>query len=539
MKVYVKYFLTLISMLVLVSCIENDLSYPDVVAEFNSLELEGQKTLVIDKEKRVIDIVMGELADMSKVHVNSYTLSEGTEIVGGMPQTLDLRDSLRLTLKVYEESEWTLVATQPIERYIRCDNQVGEAIIDANEKVAYVYINESQSLQDVKFKEMKLEPEGSVITSTMGFVYENGSSVPKMEICKFPMVLDCVILRYFYVEYQGNEIKWSVKVLQKALSVSMESANAWTYSAGLKAVTNGAGEPAFEYRKTSETDWIRFDGVNVSGTDVTAVLKNLEPSTGYVARFTNGTETSDEMTFNTGPAENLVNLNFDSWSKGDKYPNPDGVTVWDSANSSGAAVTTSPSTDAISGYAARLESVSAFGMLAAGNIFTGSFVGLAGLGAELDWGTPFSGRPVAVKGYYKYSPKAIDKVKDPYKDLEGQMDQCQILVFLTDWDGPFRINTNTKQFVDLDNDKGIIALGQINSSKVDNDYVSFTLPLVYRSNTRIPKYLVVAGASSRYGDYFTGGRGSVLLIDEFELIYDPAELTTDEYAKAFSLVSQY
>lgn len=539
MKVYVKYFLTLISMLVLVSCIENDLSYPDVVAEFNSLELEGQKTLVIDKEKRVIDIVMGELADMSKVHVNSYTLSEGTEIVGGMPQTLDLRDSLRLTLKVYEESEWTLVATQPIERYIRCDNQVGEAIIDANEKVAYVYVNESQSLQDVKFKEMKLEPEGSVITSTMGFVYENGSSVPKMEICKFPMVLDCVILRYFYVEYQGNEIKWSVKVLQKALSVSMESANAWTYSAGLKAVTNGAGEPAFEYRKTSETDWIRFDGVNVSGTDVTAVLKNLEPSTGYVARFTNGTETSDEMTFNTGPAENLVNLNFDSWSKGDKYPNPDGVTVWDSANSSGAAVTTSPSTDAISGYAARLESVSAFGMLAAGNIFTGSFVGLAGLGAELDWGTPFSGRPVAVKGYYKYSPKAIDKVKDPYKDLEGQMDQCQILVFLTDWDGPFRINTNTKQFVDLDNDKGIIALGQINSSKVDNDYVSFTLPLVYRSNTRIPKYLVVAGASSRYGDYFTGGRGSVLLIDEFELIYDPAELTTDEYAKAFSLVSQY
>ena len=62
---------------------------------------------------------------------------------------------------------------------------------------------------------------------------------------------------------------------------------------------------------------------------------------------------------------------------------------------------------------------------------------------------------------------------------------------------------------------------------------------MYRSNTRIPKYIVVAGASSRYGDYFTGGRGSVLLIDEFELIYDPAELTTDEYARTFSLVSQY
>ena len=144
-----------------------------------------------------------------------------------------------------------------------------------------------------------------------------------------------------------------------------------------------------------------------------------------------------------------------------------------------------------------------------------------------------------MKGYYKYSPKAIDKVKDPYKDMMGQMDQCQILVFLTDWDKQFRVNTNIKQFVDLENDPGIIALGQLNSSRIDDDYVSFTLPLVYRSNTRIPKYIVVAGASSRYGDYFTGGRGSVLLIDEFELIYDPAELTADEYARTFSLVSQY
>ena len=36
------------------------------------------------------------------------------------------------------------------------------------------------------------------------------------------------------------------------------------------------------------------------------------------------------------------------------------------------------------------------------------------------------------------------------------------------------------------------------------------------------------GAASRYGDYFTGGKGSVLLLDEFELIYDPAELTEAE-----------
>lgn len=539
MKKLITYLLIIISMAGLVSCIENDLSYPEAIAEFTSFSVEGQKEVKIDKENRRIEIVMGETADMSNVKVTGYSCSDMTEIIGGMPEYLDLRDSLTFVLRIYEDFEWTIKAEQPIERYIRCDNQIGDAIIDAKSRIAYVYVNESQSLMNVRFKEMKLEPEGSVITLTTGFVAEAGESVPKTERCVFPMTLDCVILRYFYVEYQGQEVRWTVKVLQKALSVSMESANAWAYSAGLKGMTNGTGTPVFEYKKAADADWTQLGNVNVQGSEIKAVLTGLEPGAEYMVRLTNGIETSDEMSFKTEMADELANLNFDGWSKSDKYPNPEGINIWDSANSSGAAVTTSPSTDAINGYAARLESVSAFGMLAAGNIFTGSFVGLAGLGAELDWGSPFTARPLAVKGYYKYSPKVIDKAKDPYKDQLGKSDQCQILVFLADWDEPFRVNTNKQQFVDLENDPGIIALGQINSSKVDSDYVSFTMPLVYRSSTRIPKYIVVTGASSRYGDYFTGGRGSVLLIDEFELIYDPAELTADEYAAVFSKVSQY
>lgn len=539
MRSLIKYLLCLFSALVFTSCIENDLSYPVAIAEFMSLELEGQKTVTIDKENRKIEIVMGENVDMTNVKVLSYSLSEGSEILGGMPEVLDFTDTVKLELKIYETFEWTIVATQPIERYIRCDNQIGDAFLDANAKVAYVYVTESQPLDEIRFKEIKLEPEGSQVTYTTGFVSEAGMSVPKTERCSFPMVLDCVIIRYFFVQYQGQEIKWSVKVLQKALTVGMESVNAWTYSAGVSGVAAGDKSPAFEYRKTSDSEWINHNSVTVNGTKVRAELSGLEPACDYLVRLTDGTEVSEPMSFRTSAVEDLVNLNFDSWSDGDKFPNPEGVTVWDSANSSGAAITTSPSSDAVSGYAARLESVSAFGMLAAGNIFTGAFAGLAGLGAELDWGTPFTARPLAVKGYYKYSPKTIDKVKDPYKDQMGKPDQCQILVFLADWDTPFRVNTNNKQFVDLENDPGIIALGQINSSKVDPSYVGFTMPLVYRSNVRIPKYIVVAGASSRYGDYFTGGRGSVLLLDEFKLIYDPAELTAEEYAQVFSKVSQY
>lgn len=300
----------------------------------------------------------------------------------------------------------------------------------------------------------------------------------------------------------------------------------------------------FQYRKASETDWTEIDPsnmeVNASALRYTTVVFGLAPSTQYVFRAVSAEDKeTKEITFSTAASATIHNLNFDSWSDSDQYPNASGYDIWDSANSSGAAITTQPVSDAVSGKAARLESVKAMGMMAAGNIFTGQFAGLAGLGAKLDWGTPFNGRPIALRGYYKYAPKTIDMAKAPYTDMKGQMDQSQIIVFLTDWTSQFRINTSSKEFVDLDNDPGIIALGQFNSSNEDAGYVKFTLPLVYRDAARIPNYLVIAAASSRYGDYFTGGVGSVLHIDEFELVYDPAELTEDEYNKVFSKVNPF
>ena len=191
----------------------------------------------------------------------------------------------------------------------------------------------------------------------------------------------------------------------------------------------------------------------------------------------------------------------------------------------------------VKGKAARLQTSTALGMLAAGNIYVGKFVKVAGLGAELDWGYQFTSRPLALKGYYKYAPKAIDMAKDPYKELIGQSDQCQIQILLTDWDGMFRINTSKKQFVDFENDPDIIAHGSLVSSDNDTQYVEFTIPLVYR-NDRIPEYIVVVAAASRYGDYFTGGVGSVLKVDEFELIYDPDMLTDDQNQQVFGKIRQ-
>ena len=92
---------------------------------------------------------------------------------------------------------------------------------------------------------------------------------------------------------------------------------------------------------------------------------------------------------------------------------------------------------------------------------------------------------------------------------------------LTDWDKPFTINTSEGIFVDFDADY-VLAYGKF-EPEVTSDmpgYEEFTVPLEYRDLTRTPKYIVITVCASKYGDYFTGGEGSVLLVDEFELLYD-------------------
>lgn len=539
MRRIVIYIVSLVSLLMVSSCIENDLSYPALEPELLSIEFDGQKSVTIDKDSCLVKVVMGENADLSRVKVLSYTTAHDAQVVGGMPEYLDLQDTVSIVLRIYKDVQWRIAATRPIERYIRCDNQAGEPDIDPIRKQAFVYVTESQPLESVRITEMKLEPEGSVIVSTTGFVSEGGHSVPKTEKCSFPMTLDCVIMRYFSVDYDGRQIEWSVKFLQKAVAVSIDKVDPWTCSAFVKGTTNGQGTAVVEYRKDSDADWTVWDRLSVSGTSVSAEITGLEENTTYMARVTNGTDTSAEIAFTTGKAEFLPNLGFDDWHMNGSAWMPDAsgsALVWDSANPGTAGLGIVPTTpeeqDVVKGKAARLETMTAMGMLAAGNIYVGQFGKIAGLGAELDWGYPFTSRPLALRGYYKYAPKPVDMAKDPYKGLIGQSDECQIQILLTDWPDRFHINTSKKVFVDFANDKHIIAHGALTSSSADPEYVRFSIPLVYR-NDRTPKYIVIVGAASRYGDYFTGGKGSVLKLDEFELIYDPTELTEEEHHKVF------
>ena len=69
------------------------------------------------------------------------------------------------------------------------------------------------------------------------------------------------------------------------------------------------------------------------------------------------------------------------------------------------------------------------------------------------------------------------------------------------------------------NDKNVIAYGEFISAKTISGYEEYTIRLDYR-DYRKPKYLVIVATASKYGDYFTGGEGSTLYLDEMELTYD-------------------
>ena len=226
----------------------------------------------------------------------------------------------------------------------------------------------------------------------------------------------------------------------------------------------------------------------------------------------------------------VVNSDFNSWvQEGDVWYPDYNLTpayyFWDSGNKGADSfgehnLTTPEISFVVSGKAARLASRSIFSIFAAGSIYTGKFLRRKGMGAELSMGIPFTAKPTRFKGYYCYQPGTIDKTDDAHSYLSGVTDTCNIYAILTDWDAPFIVDTHEGKFVDIDTNPGIIAVAQISSGNSGSEYIEFDIPFTYLSETRTPTYILIVGAASKYGNYFTGSTSSVLYLDQFSLGYE-------------------
>jgi len=336
------------------------------------------------------------------------------------------------------------------------------------------------------------------------------------------------------------------------VDADMVSISPWAEFAVVKGKYFSAKAPAgvtFMYKKVSDSSWqtvgssdLVFDS---AAKTFEAEIGGLDPNSSYVIKAVSAEDVDTrEVEFRTETAEVIYNMSFDDWYQDGKiyYPYRKGANpaVWDCANPATANFTKSYTTQdsyvatADSKSSARMESEYVVIKFAAGNLFTGKFVDFSTKGAELDWGVPFTSRPVAMKGYYDYTSGLIDKVpKDGSLDhLKGQPDKCQILVFLTNWTEPFHIDTVAGQFVDFsENNKSIIAVGKLESSVTTNGYKEFVIPLEYRDLNTKPTYAVITCCSSYLGDYFAGSTSSLMYVDEFSFEYDVTKLTDEQKAK--------
>lgn len=364
-------------------------------------------------------------------------------------------------------------------------------------------------------------------------------------------------LRYVLADEQGKqrELDWQIVVSDMNVqAVEIPRFETWAdrtvfYGEVIEGHTPGAETVySFQYRKKGEEAWSQNIPAVLSGQTIKSdVLKGLTPGTTYEYRILEDTKISNmicEVT--TEEASVLPNSSFENWS-GDIPKLIYGVgesMFWDSGNHGSQKVdmnvTTPDSAVKHSGnYSAKLSSIYAnklgIGQFAAGNIFIGQYLktqmsGLTGHGV-LGLGRPFASRPLALRGYIRYISGNVDKGGD--KIANGTQDKGIIYIALTDGEGEefegtrwsFVIKTKESKFFDK-NGANVVAYGdKIWEASTEGEGMhEFVIPFEYRSMERIPNRIMLVAAASEFGDYFQGSTGSVMWLDDLELIYEESKL---------------
>ena len=504
-----------------VSCIKNDLPYPKIQQNILSLVAEGElSSATIDNNALTVELSLKETTDLKKVKFSQYTYTEGAESsVNFLEGTYDLSSPIKVDLFKYYSFEWTISAHQSIERYFSVAGQIGATIIDEIGRRVIVYVPDNLDKSKLEVTSIKLGPEG-LTTIT-----------PEITVGVF----DFSAPMHIEVSYFDVKEEWTIYVDTTDAIVSTTQVDAWTNVIWAYGSAPEDAENGFQYKTTVSVDWIDLpkEYITYNGGAFYAYIPHLKAQTEYVVRAVSDENIGNEIIVKTEGLEVLPNPSFDNWWLNDKVWCPweqDGVSFWDTGNTGAATLGQSnvlPSDDTPLGFgkSAKLETkfigIAGVGKLAAGSIYSGSFRKVDGTNGILDFGRPWSTRPTKLKGYYKYTSNPIDYASEEWKHLVGQPDTCNIYVMLTDWNSPFEIRTNPKnrQLLDL-NSPEIIAYGEFRTGTSTEEWVNFEIEFKYRATNRKPKYIVVAAAASRLGDYFTGGTGTTLYVDEFSLEYD-------------------
>lgn len=326
----------------------------------------------------------------------------------------------------------------------------------------------------------------------------------------------------------------------------------WTSKATLHGKVTGtlASTPKFQYRvKGSGSSWITVDA-DLTESTFSKEITGLTPGTTYEYQAMDGTQASTvTCEFTTETTFQPENASFEAVSDSSSIILIHGTgqsTWWDTGNHGSSTmnknVTTPDTSVKHSGNQSLLLSsqfvgIGMIGKFAAGNLFAGKYLDTEGTDGILGWGRPCTSRPKALKVYVRYEPATVDNGGDYIAN--GATDQGIIYVAIGDWAGqeanggtwPFVVRTKKASSLfstekETYSGDGIIAYGEKTFEEAYNDggnMKELTINLDYDNfggNQRKPTSIIIVASASKYGDYFQGGDGSKMWLDDMELIYE-------------------
>lgn len=315
-----------------------------------------------------------------------------------------------------------------------------------------------------------------------------------------------------------------------------------------KAEVTGLG---FDYRKVGEPEWTHVEATFTTGLEFTAQITGLKDNTLYeYAATSTGYQSPILENFTTLSAQ-LPNSGFEEWSTYNNAVIPGAnfaTTFWDTGNHGsktmqGKQVTTQSTTIKHSGNSAaclksQFVGLMNIGKFAAGNLFAGNYLYTDGMDGVLGWGRPWTLSPKSLKAWIKYEPgKSVNRQGAGDYMPAGTEDQGIIYFALVDdtkttytgnvddsslknssW--PCIVKTKSGELFDK-NGSNVIAYGEyiIEKATDGSGMVQIEIPLEYKRPGVTPSNIIFVASASRYGDYFQGGEGSTLYLDDIELVY--------------------
>ena len=434
----------------LASCIHNDIPYPVVELRIASVEGQGFSVSENNVTSRTVTLSLDEATDIRNVRIDAVgydavihsiqldkeevlqQIRSSRELTG----TFDLRSPIYTTLSLYQDYEWTIRATQTIERRFSVTGQIGATEIEEKNRIARVLVPSDTDLAHIEVTELKLGP-ADITTYSPSLEELSGSSFESV--------------RFVDVTCHGITERWLLYVEPTNVKVALRATDLWNNTATATALVSAeeyAAGAALEYRIKGATEWQRMAESSYEAGILTATLApewssstnphglavyNFVPDKGlfaghtYEFRLTVGGEQTQLMEYaapagNTIPNGDLEDSSLSCWTQNNKT-----AEFWGSGNNT---FTRGLCTQAPfdGGTRAKLQATSAVGVLASGNLFSGLFQKDVLTRGVVSFGQPYAwkARPKALKLQYyaelEHPPRGRIGHGSPHRDLGSGRD---------------------------------------------------------------------------------------------------------------------